>query len=151
MVCAAAGHSVTVEITGWSWTYVTETSATSLSLGSRLQWLGPSANAIVYNDICQQPNRSAAPPSLTLTTPSVSAEARSAGSMKQLALELQYSCGKVFDLQQAQITQTLDRPIYAVSPDGHTATSFDFNRLKLAMQGVLRSRLLKAFMSLHSV
>lgn len=51
-----AGTSLSTEITGWNWTFLTTSSAWNLQLGSRLQWLGPSTNLVVFNDReCHQP------------------------------------------------------------------------------------------------
>ena len=49
-VIVCAGSSLSTEITGWNWTYLTTSSAWNLQLGSRLQWLGPSSRLVVFND-----------------------------------------------------------------------------------------------------
>ena len=54
--CVCAGSSLSTEITGWNWTYLTTSSAWNLQLGSRLQWLGLSSRLVVFNDRdCHQP------------------------------------------------------------------------------------------------
>ena len=192
---------MTTEITGWNWTYLATTSATSLQLGSRLQWIGNTTNSIIYNDMCQN----ATPPSATdtlldplttagdaplttagdapLTTPgdappttagdaplttavdaprttagdaplhkiSASSETAAVVTPDELPasngvwnerpsanLQNFHACAKVFDLGSAQTTQTLDWPVYSVSPDGQTATSFSFGRLDLATTGMMQ-------------
>ena len=138
---AVAGHSVTTEITGWNWTYLTITTATSLKLGSRLQWLGQSTNLIIYNDICQTP--AAVSPTVAQSwgaAPLIADDTigdAEASTMVQTGRTFRetYGCAKVFDLQQMQCVQTLDQPIYSVSPDGQTALSFDLNRMEKALAG----------------
>lgn len=49
-VCLYAGSSLSTEITGWNWTYLTTSSAWNLQVGSRLQWLGPSTSLVLFND-----------------------------------------------------------------------------------------------------
>lgn len=138
---AVAGHSVTTEITGWNWTYLTTTTATSLKLGSRLQWLGQSTNLIAYNDICQTP--AAVSPTVAqswrvapLTADDTIGDAEASTTVQTgRAFRESYGCTKVFDLEQMQCVQTLDQPIYSVSPDGQTALSFDLKRMEMALAG----------------
>ena len=173
---------MTTEITGWNWTYLTTTSAPSLQLGSRLQWLGKTASSIIYNDMCQDaiPPLTTVNPLSPLTTagnaplapvttvedaqlaplttaggaplhkPSVSSEAaavvtpdetfsNSIRDDKPLAnVQIFHACAKVFNLGSAETTQTLEWPVYSVSPDGQTATSFSFGRLGLATTGMMQ-------------
>lgn len=46
-------------------------------------------------------------------------------------------CSVVFDLTVQQRMHVLPKPVYAVSPDGTKATSFDFDRLDAVEAGTL--------------
>lgn len=155
---AAAGHSVTTEISGWQWTPITTASVTNVQLGTRLQWLGSSSNLIVFNTVCPQPQSDRLPnaaeahpaPSHHPSTqsPPIGPEAHStngkvpssgSADSKQgkAAAEMQTAarqsvCAAVYDLQQGATVQALTRPVYSVSPDGSTATSFSFERMDIA-------------------
>lgn len=158
---SAAGSSLSTEITGWQWTYLTDSTAWNLELGSRLQWLGPSPHLIIFNDrSCQQSSLNTSRRLLmsmdvqeAFEANSVAAEQRYMRSIHAVGLHSKTDlasrkqssaadeappgqlCSVVFDISSRQRLQILPRPVYSVSPDGRTALSFDFGRMDVAQAG----------------
>ena len=60
---------------------------------------------------------------------------RHMSTQAQTDVQAERLCAVVFDLKLQQRLHVLPKPVYAVSPDGTKATSFDFDRLDAVKPG----------------